>query len=106
MDNNINIKFMGYSDAGTLKQALKSRNFNMNLATFYKSVNQTTNSGCSCCKQDNVNLYCIQPISLPIKPVVLSLCVECLKSLPLELTIINIESNGAPPALISRTYES
>lgn len=103
-NNNLNIKFVGYSDGGTLKQALKNRNYNMDLETFYNAVNQTTTCGCSCCKQDTVNLYCIQPISLPIKPTVLSLCVECLQSLPLILTVIGVDCGGSPPQLVDRKY--
>ena len=104
MDKNISVKFLGHSGDGQLKQALKNRNYNMDLATFYKSVNQTTTCGCCCCKQDTTDLYCIQPISLPIKPAVLSLCVECLKSLPLGLSVINLNGRGAPPQLIDSIY--
>lgn len=103
-NNNLSINFMGHSADGRLKDTLKHRNYNMDLETFYKSVNQTTNTGCSCCKQDTTDLYCIQPISLPIKPTVLSLCVECLKSLPLGLSVINLSGRGAPPQLTDNIF--
>lgn len=103
-NNNFNIKFMGYSGDGQLKRVLKHRNYSMDLETFYNAVNHTTNSGCSCCKQDTSDLYCIQPVSLPIKPTVLSLCVECLESLPSGLSVINISGRGAPPQLIDSIY--
>ncbi len=56
MDNNINIKFLGHSSDGQLKQALKHRNYSMDLKEFYNAVNQTTSSGCSCCKQETHKL--------------------------------------------------
>ena len=106
-NNNDNIKFVGYSADGTLKQALKNRKYTMDLKDFYNAVNQASSSGCSCCKQDDVKVYCIQLVGLaPIKPTVLSLCDECLKSLPIELTVINLSSKGSPPLLIDRQYES
>jgi hypothetical protein len=103
MDNsNNNIRFVGYCADGTLRQALKHRKYAMNLKDFYNAVNQAS-SGCSCCKQDDVKVYCMQPVGLLIKQTVLSLCVNCISNkLPIELTIINIDSNGAPPLLISR----
>jgi hypothetical protein len=106
MDNNINIKFVGYSDAGTMKNALNHRTYTVNLETFYNAVNQDSSGCCSYCKQETHKLYCIQPVSLPIKHTALSMCYECLKSLPIELTVINIDSNGSPPLLIDRQYES
>lgn len=101
-----NIKFVGYSDAGTMKTALKHRSSPIELETFYKRVNQASNGCCSCCKKENVVIYAIQPVGLPIKANALSLCYECLRSLPKELTVINTDSNGAPPALIYKIYES
>lgn len=107
MDNtNINIKFVGYSSDGTMKNALKHRTYNTSLETFYGAVNQDSSGCCSCCKHDDVKVYCIQPVSLPIKATALSMCYECLKSLPIELTVINLDSDGAPPLLIDRMYES
>ncbi len=101
-----NIKFLGYSADGTLKQALKNREKPMYLETFYDAVNQTTDSNCcSCCKQE-VTIYAVQPVSLPIKPTVLSLCAECISKLPMELTAINLSGNGAPPLLVDKIYES
>lgn len=106
MNSNNNIKFLGYASDFNLKQALKHRKYTMSLKDFYNNVNQTTSSGCSCCKQDGVKVYCILPVGLPIKPIALSLCAECLQSLPMALTVINLDSNGAPPTLIYRQYES
>jgi len=104
--DNTNITFVGYSSDGTMKQALKNRKYNINLEDFYNAVN-TTGSGCSCCKQEDVNVYAVQPVGIPqIKPSILSICSDCLQSLPIELTVINLDSHGAPPLLIDRTYES
>lgn len=104
--DNINIKFAGYFSDGTMKNALKHRENPMDLETFFKAVNQTTTSGCSCCKQD-VRVYCIMPVGIPqIKPTTLSLCYKCLKALPEAFEVINIDSNGCPPTLINRTYKS
>lgn len=95
-----NIKFLGYSADGTIKKALRNRKNPMSLETFYTAVNQATIGGCSCCKHD-AKVYCIQPVGIvQIKATALSLCIECLRSLPTELEVINIDSNGAPPALI------
>lgn len=103
MDNtNISIKFVGNFADGQLKAALKHRTYNISLEDFYNSVNQPSSSGCSCCKQDDVNLYCILPVELPIKQTTLSMCDRCLQALPIELTVINIDSVGCPPTLISR----
>lgn len=99
-----NIKFLGYSADGTFKKALKNRENPMKLETFYNVVNQVTSSGCcSCCNQE-VIVYAVQPVSLPIKTTVLSLCTECLRSLPVELEVINLSSKGAPPLLIDKIY--
>lgn len=102
-----NIKFLGYSADGTFKKALRNRKNHMNLETLYKAVNEDTISGCcSCCKQDNI-VYAVQPVGIPqIKTTALSICDECASRLPVELTIINLDSNGAPPALIYKIYES
>lgn len=102
----MDIKFVGYSDAGTLKQALKHRTYNISLEDFYSAVSQDSSNCCSCCKQENITLYCVQPVSLPIKHTALSMCYECLKSLPIQLTVINLSGKGAPPLLIDRIYES
>lgn len=59
-----NIKFLGYFSDGTLKKACKQCKNPTSLDTFYNAV---------------------QPVELPIKSAVLSLCVECLSSLPLAL---------------------
>lgn len=104
MDSN-NIKFVGYSADGTMKTALKHRDNPIKLDTFYNAVNQDSSNCCSCCKKENIILYAILPVGLPIKATALSLCDECLRSLPVELTVINIDSNGAPPQLIDRKYE-
>jgi hypothetical protein len=106
MDNNINIKFVGYAGDGTMKNALKHRTYAISLEDFYNAVNQDSSGCCSCCKQENIILYAIQPVLLPIKATAVSLCYECLKSLPLELTVIGVDCNGAPPQLIDRKYES
>ncbi|MBC2581775.1 hypothetical protein [Clostridium sp. DJ247] len=95
-----NIKFLGYFADGTFKKACKQRENPTSLDTFYNAVNQATASGCcSCCKQE-VIVYAVQPVELPIKPAVLSLCVECLSSLPIALEVINLSSHGAPPLLV------
>jgi hypothetical protein len=104
MDNNISISFLGYSDAGTMRNALKNRTYNTSLKDFYNAVNQDSSNCCSCCKQENIPLYCVQPVLMPIKATALSLCDECLRSLPLELTVINIDCNGTPPTLIDRIH--
>lgn len=101
MDNNT--KFLGYCLDGTFKNALKTRKKHGTLKDFYEAVNQAS---CSCCKKETIILYAVQPVELPIKPTVLSLCIECLKSLPMELTVINLDSGGAPPLLINKIYES
>jgi len=100
MDTN-NIKFVGFSADGQFKKAYKQRENPMSLESFCTAVNQpTTSSCCSCCRQD-VKVFAVQPVGVAqIKTIILSLCYECLKSLPAELEIINIDSNGAPPALI------
>ncbi len=105
-NNNISINFVGYAGGHSMKKALKNRTYAINLEDFYKAVNQdTTSSGCcSCCKQENIILYAIQPVLMPIKATALSLCDECLRSLPLELTVIGVDCNGAPPQLIDRKY--
>jgi len=96
------IKFLGYSADGSFKNAYKHRENPIELETFFNAVNQVTSSGCSCCRQD-VRVFAIQPVGIvQIKPTVLSLCTECLRSLPQELEVINIDSNGATPALIYR----
>ena len=41
-NNNISIKFIGHSSDGQLKKALKHRNYNMDLETFYNAVNQSS----------------------------------------------------------------
>jgi hypothetical protein len=88
-----------------MKNALKHRTYDINLDEFYDKVNQTTSSGCcSCCKKETT-IYAIQPVLLPIKAKVLSICDECLKSLPFELTVIGVDCNGAPPQLIDRKYD-
>lgn len=92
-----NIKFLGYFADGTFKKACKRRENPTILDTFYNAVNQATASGC--CKQE-VIVYAVQPVELPIKPTVLSLCVGCLSSLPLALEVINLSSHGAPPLLV------
>lgn len=100
------INFVGYSADGSFKRALRSRENPMDLETFYNAVNQTTSIGfCRCCKQENI-VFAVMTCGLPIKPYVLSLCVECLRSLPVELDVINVDSNGAPPALIYKIAES
>lgn len=102
--DNINIKFLGYSADGSFKRAYKKRENPMSLETFFSAVNQATVGGCSCCKQD-VIVFAVQPVGIPqIKPTALSLCVECLRSLPVELEVINIDCNGAPPLLIDKIY--
>lgn len=103
MDNtNTNISFVGYASDKTMQNALKNQENPIKLETFYNAVNQTTTSGCcSCCKKET-RVYAIYPVRLPIKAKVLSICYECLKALPKSLTVININSNGAPPALISQ----
>lgn len=101
----MDIKFWGYSPDGSFKRACKNRENPMKLETFYNAVNQGTVGGCSCCTQD-VRVYAIYPVGLQqIKQTVLSLCYECLRSLPTDLKVINIDSNGAPPALIYRWCE-
>ena len=76
------------------------------LETFYNAVNQSTTSGCcSCCKQE-VIVYAVQPVGLPIKPTVLSLCVECARRIPVALEVINLSSKGAPPLLVDKIYSS
>jgi hypothetical protein len=101
-----NIKFLGYCADGTLKMALKTRKKHGTLEDFYKSVNQMSSSGCSCCRKETHKLYCIQPVGLPIKPTILSLCDECIRQLPEALTIINLSGKGSPPLLIDKIYES
>ncbi len=103
MDMDINnINFVGFSADGQFKRAYKHRENPMLLETFYGAVNQATAGGCSCCKKD-VRVYCIYPVGIvQIKIKVLSLCEECLRSLPKELKVINIDSNGSPPTLIYR----
>jgi hypothetical protein len=101
-----NIKFLGYSADGTFKNALKTRKKHGTLEDFYNKVNQASSNCCSCCKQENITLYAVQPVGLPIKPTVLSICYECLKLLPKELTVINLSGKGSPPLLIDRQYES
>lgn len=92
-----NIKFLGNFSDGTLKKACKQRENPTSLDTFYNAVNQATASRCcSCCKQEVI----VYAVELPIKPAVLSLCVECLSSLPLALEVINLSSHGAPPLLV------
>ncbi|CDX01516.1 Hypothetical protein DPCES_1629 [Desulfitobacterium hafniense] len=94
------IKFIGYCPDGQFKMALKNRKNPMELETFFTAVNQAAAGGCGCCKQD-AKVYAVYPAGLhQIKPDVLSICAECLKSLPTELDVINIDSNNAPPALI------
>ncbi len=106
MDTNINISFVGYASDGNMKKALKHRTYAINLEDFYSAVNQDNTSGCcSCCKKETT-VYAIQPVLLPIKHTALSICGECLQSLPLELTVIGVDCNGAPPQLIDRKYES
>ena len=108
MDNNnikVKVNFVGYAGDGTLKRALKSRKNPMDLETFYYVVNQTTTCGCSCCNQD-VKVYAIYVVGIPqIKSTTLSLCSECARALPEELTVISVDSNGAPPTLIYKKYE-
>lgn len=100
------IRFVGYFADGPFKQALKNRKTPMELETFFTAVNQAAAGGCSCCTQD-VRVYAIYSVGLQqIKQSVLSLCTECLKSLPVELEVINIDSNGSPPALIDKIYSS
>ena len=102
-----NIRFVGYFADGQFKQALKNRENPMELETFFTTVNQGAVGGCCCCMQQEVRVYAIYPVGLQqIKQSVLSLCTECLKSLPVELEVINIDSNGAPPALIYKIYSS
>jgi hypothetical protein len=102
----MDIKFIGYSADRQLRKACNQRENPMELKNFYNAVNQDTASGCSCCKKDTVRVYAIQPVGIPqIKPSVLSLCAECLRSLSTDLMVINIDSNGAPPALIYRWCE-
>jgi len=103
-NNNINISFVGYASDRNMKKALKHRTYAINLEDFYNAVNQDSSGCCSCCKQENVILYALQPVLLPIKATALSLCDECLRSLPLELTVIGVDCNGAPPQLIDRKY--
>lgn len=99
MDTN-NIKFVGFSADGQFKMAYKHRESPMSLEAFYGAVNQATAGGCCCCKKD-VRVYCIYPVGIvQIKTKVLSLCCECLRSLPKELEVINIDSNGSPPTII------
>lgn len=105
-NTNISINFVGNFADGQLKAALKHRKYNLSLETFYNAVNQSTTDGCSCCKKENVVIYAVVPVGLPIKPTVLSLCDECIQALPIELTVINLDSNGCPPTLISRQIES
>ena len=89
-----NIKFLGYFSDGTFKKAYKQCENPTSLDTFYNAVNQATAS--RCCKQDVI----VYAVELPIKPAVLSLCVECLSSLPLALEVITLSSHGAPPLLV------
>ena len=104
MDNN-NIKFVGHAGDRHLKNALRHRNNPMDLETFFTNVNQAADGGCSCCKQDT-KVYCIMPIGISqIKPTALALCAECCSQLPTTLTVINVDSCGAPPALIYRWCE-
>jgi len=106
MDSNINISFVGYA-GGDMKKALKNRTYAISLEDFYSAVNQdNTKSGCcSCCKKETT-VYAVLPVLLPIKATALSLCYECFRSLPLELTVVGVDCNGAPPQLIDRKYES
>ena len=105
-NNNISVRFLGHFSDGTMKNALKHRENLMDLKTFFNAVNQTNDGGCSCCKQD-VKVYCIMPLGIPqIKPTTLSLCYGCLKALPEPLRVINIDSNGCPPTLVYKIYES
>lgn len=104
-NNNISINFVGYSSNSDMKKALKNRTYATSLEDFYSAVNQDSNGCCSCCKQENVILYAILPVLLPINATALSLCDECLMSLPLELTVIGVDCNGAPPQLVDRKYE-
>jgi hypothetical protein len=99
MDTN-NIKFLGYGADGLFQKACKQRENPMNLQCFFNAVNQdTTNGCCSCCKQDGVVVYAVMQWGLPIKPNSLSLCVNCVRKLPLALKVHNLGSNGAPPML-------
>jgi hypothetical protein len=70
----------------------------LELEVFYNAVDQN-GGGCSCCKKQEVRLYAIFNGGLPIKTDVMALCDACISRLPAELEIINISSNGAPPAL-------
>ncbi|MDR3597093.1 hypothetical protein [Clostridium sp.] len=102
-NNNLNISFVGYA-GGSMKKALKNRTYAIHLEDFYKAVNQDTTSGCcSCCKKETI-IYAILPVLLPIKATALSICYECLRSLPLELTVTGVDCNGAPAQLIDRKY--
>jgi len=98
-----NIKFLGNSADGQFKAALRHRKTPIELEAFYNAVNQVSNGCCSCYKQD-VKVFAVQPVGLPIKATVLSLCDECLRSLPMELTVINISGKGSPPLLIDKIY--
>jgi hypothetical protein len=101
-NNNLKVRFVGYAGDGQLKAALKSRKNPIELETFYNAVNQTTTGGCSCCKQD-AKVYAIYVVGIPqINNSTISLCSECASQLPEPLTIISIDSNGAPPTLIQK----
>lgn len=107
MDNNnsnISINFVGYAGDRNMKNVLKNRTYAIYLDEFYDKVNQDNTSGCcSCCKKETT-IYAILPVLLPIKDTALSLCDECLRSLPLELTVIGVDCGGAPAQLIDRKY--
>lgn len=95
------IKFLGYAPDKNFKMACTTeRTDPMPLESFYAAVNQpTTDKCCSCCKQEVV-MYAVMPVDLPIKAYVLSLCLDCCRRLPDELEVVI--SCGAPPQLIAR----
>jgi hypothetical protein len=76
---------MSYCSDYELKDAYAARAIPMEFEAFYDNVNQG-GRGCSCCKQD-ARLYAVYAASLPIKPDMLSLCLECLRRLPDDLEV-------------------
>lgn len=68
------------------------------LDALWDTVNQSTSSGCSCCKRE-VRAYAVHNWITKIKQEILSLCVECARKLPVKLELINLYANGVPVAI-------